>query len=198
VRCGRGHEHQTVAEVRACYAERDNGQYFSTEREETREVQRRDREETGRVAEWKMARDLAGMEAGASLREVKPVVIAGYDSRPADLRRPGAVDLEPGGYAVTSRTGNNDLDFYWLDSPEDGKWKGWTFPERVIGGRSNQRITREEQNGVLLLLVKLSKAHRQEAQERFGREIGRCYICGRHLTDEASRAAGIGPVCAAR
>lgn len=30
---------------------------------------------------------------------------------------------------------------------------------------------------------------------RFGREIGRCYVCGRTLTDETSRALGIGPVC---
>jgi hypothetical protein len=30
---------------------------------------------------------------------------------------------------------------------------------------------------------------------RFGREIGRCYVCGRTLTDEHSRALGIGPVC---
>ena len=30
---------------------------------------------------------------------------------------------------------------------------------------------------------------------RFGREIGRCYVCGRTLTDELSRQIGIGPVC---
>ena len=30
---------------------------------------------------------------------------------------------------------------------------------------------------------------------RFGREIGRCYVCGRTLTDELSRSLGIGPVC---
>jgi len=30
---------------------------------------------------------------------------------------------------------------------------------------------------------------------RFGREIGRCYVCGRTLTDELSRSLGIGPIC---
>lgn len=30
---------------------------------------------------------------------------------------------------------------------------------------------------------------------RFGREIGRCYVCNRTLTDETSRSLGIGPVC---
>jgi hypothetical protein len=34
-----------------------------------------------------------------------------------------------------------------------------------------------------------------DAGPRFGREIGKCYICGRTLTDETSRELGIGPVC---
>lgn len=38
----------------------------------------------------------------------------------------------------------------------------------------------------------------EEAGFRFGREIGACCRCGRTLTDESSRAAGIGPTCAAK
>lgn len=34
-----------------------------------------------------------------------------------------------------------------------------------------------------------------DAGPRFGREIGKCYVCGRTLTDETSRSLGIGPVC---
>jgi len=34
-----------------------------------------------------------------------------------------------------------------------------------------------------------------DAGPRFGREIGRCYVCGRTLTDELSRQLGIGPIC---
>lgn len=34
-----------------------------------------------------------------------------------------------------------------------------------------------------------------DAGPRFGREIGRCYVCGRTLTDETSRELGIGPIC---
>jgi hypothetical protein len=34
-----------------------------------------------------------------------------------------------------------------------------------------------------------------DAGPRFGQEIGRCYVCGRTLTDETSRSLGIGPVC---
>lgn len=36
-----------------------------------------------------------------------------------------------------------------------------------------------------------------DAGPRFGREIGKCYVCGRTLTDETSRSLGIGPVCRA-
>jgi hypothetical protein len=36
-----------------------------------------------------------------------------------------------------------------------------------------------------------------DAGPRFGREIGKCYVCGRTLTDETSRELGIGPVCRA-
>ena len=34
-----------------------------------------------------------------------------------------------------------------------------------------------------------------DAGPRFGREIGRCYVCGRTLTDAKSRQLGIGPIC---
>jgi hypothetical protein len=33
---------------------------------------------------------------------------------------------------------------------------------------------------------------------RYGMLIGKCGVCGRTLTDEESRANGIGPVCAER
>ena len=36
------------------------------------------------------------------------------------------------------------------------------------------------------------------AMIRYGQELGECGHCGRTLTDAASRAAGIGPICAAK
>jgi hypothetical protein len=36
------------------------------------------------------------------------------------------------------------------------------------------------------------------AAERYGLEIGKCGICHRTLTNDISRARGIGPVCAER
>jgi hypothetical protein len=45
--------------------------------------------------------------------------------------------------------------------------------------------------------IEILKAIKEDpdAGPRFGREIGKCYVCGRTLTDETSRALGIGPVC---
>jgi hypothetical protein len=38
----------------------------------------------------------------------------------------------------------------------------------------------------------------EAASRRYGQEIGVCGRCGRTLTDEGSRAAGIGPICATK
>jgi hypothetical protein len=37
-----------------------------------------------------------------------------------------------------------------------------------------------------------------EAGPRWGQQIGSCFVCGRQLTDDDSRAKGIGPTCAGR
>lgn len=47
---------------------------------------------------------------------------------------------------------------------------------------------------VLALIAQDPKA----AMIRYGQELGECGHCGRTLTDAASRAAGIGPVCASK
>jgi hypothetical protein len=214
-RCGSGHDHPDAAAVRACYAKKYGGFKSRDQLERfddakfTREIQRREREEDERVAAFKMARDgfSLGEDAAAEIRRAAVATRNGFASRSdvrdrrlgaTDLRRPGAVDLAPGGYAIASRTGHNDLDFWWVDRPEEGKWAGWTFVERVIGGHENQRVSLGESVATLGLLAALSPVDAEEAQALFGQEIGRCYVCGRTLTDEASRAAGIGPVCASR
>lgn len=38
----------------------------------------------------------------------------------------------------------------------------------------------------------------KESSVRYGKELGICGVCGRTLTNEASREAGIGPVCASK
>jgi hypothetical protein len=47
-------------------------------------------------------------------------------------------------------------------------------------------------------IVSLIAQDQDAAMIRYGHELGECGRCGRTLTDEASRAAGIGPVCASK
>lgn len=100
-----------------------------------------------------------------------------------------------GHYAVTSATGNNDLDFYRVDVPEDGKWAGCSFVKRIIGGHPDTPVRGAEAKAALQRILDEGV---DAAGLRYGQEVGRCRKCNRHLTDDESRAAGIGPDCAAR
>lgn len=113
--------------------------------------------------------------------------------RPAQRPVPTALPVIPEGhYAVPSRTGSNDLDFFRVDRPTDGRWAGRTFVKRVIGGKPDQAVRGGETR---LALEAIAAAGVQESAVLYGREIGRCYRCNRALTDETSRALGIGPDC---
>ena len=112
---------------------------------------------------------------------------------PARPARPSLPDVPAGLYAIVDPTGRNDLRFYRVDRPTEGRWAGYTFLKAVVGGHPDERVAREAVAGILAAI-----AADPEAGPRYGREIGRCYRCNRHLTDEVSRAAGIGPDCAGR
>jgi uncharacterized protein DUF6011 len=49
--------------------------------------------------------------------------------------------------------------------------------------------------GRIRRIVALIAQDAHAAMIRYGHELGECGRCGRTLTDEASRAAGIGPIC---
>ncbi len=113
-------------------------------------------------------------------------------SAPAAPATPQATPQVPEGhYAVTSRTGNNDLDFYRVDHGK-GKWAGRTFVKRIIGGHPDQNLSRNESP---LALAQIEAAGPEAAAQLYGQEVGRCCRCNRHLTDETSRQLGIGPEC---
>lgn len=108
--------------------------------------------------------------------------------------------ITAGYYAIPSLTGNQDLDFFRVDVPDDGSWKGYVFVKRVLGGGADslrtERVAKTTAEQVLMVLLPPFAA--LAARERFGQEIGRCGCCGRSLTDETSRARGIGPDCWAK
>ena len=101
-------------------------------------------------------------------------------------------EVPEGHYAVASATGNNDLDFYRVDVVTEGRWAGRTFVKRVIGGRPDSPVRGAEGIAALKRIV---EAGPEAAAVLYGQEVGRCYACNRHLTDETSRSLGIGPDC---
>ena len=104
-------------------------------------------------------------------------------------------NVPQGYYAVASATGNNDLDFYRVDRPTEGKWAGRVFVKRVIGGHGDTPVRGKERGEAL---ARIEAAGAQEAALLYGQEIGRCCRCNRSLTDETSRAYGKGPDCRAQ
>ena len=101
-------------------------------------------------------------------------------------------------FALPSHTGNNDLDFYAL--VQSHRKTGTVMVlRRVLGGRtleSSPVVRKSEAERVLNALRAMSTKESDEAMKRFADELGRCCLCGRTLTDEASRARGMGADCA--
>ena len=102
-----------------------------------------------------------------------------------------------GGYYAATVDGVTK--FFRIDKPAEGRWNGWVFVKiqasddlhpqgRQAPGKAYQGSSQDYLRQIL--------ANEQEAFALYGKQIGRCGICGRTLTDETSRARGIGPVCA--
>lgn len=73
-----------------------------------------------------------------------------------------------------------------------GKWDGYTFIRRQVGS-DFVRVSRRTADAAQ---AAIRKAGFKESSIRYGLELGHCGRCGRELTNEDSRAAGIGPHCA--
>lgn len=100
------------------------------------------------------------------------------------------VEVPEGRYAVVNDAGVTE--FFKVDCPTEGKWAGYVFVKQqasddlypVKGARKSEVLGR-------------IAVDPQAAMVRYGQELGSCGRCGRTLTDEVSRATGIGPECAA-
>lgn len=102
-----------------------------------------------------------------------------------------APDVPAGRYAIEVE---GKLAFFKVDVPgPDSRWHGWVFVKQVAG--DEQYPVKGARRATVLAGI---AADPREAMLRYGREIGSCGHCGRTLTDEASREAGIGPVCAGK
>lgn len=100
-------------------------------------------------------------------------------------------DVPAGRYAID---GPNGLTFYRVDRPTEGKWAGRTFVSVQAGPNLFPVRDAGARLGILAVIARDPAA----ASMRYGRELGHCGVCGLELTNQESRARGIGPVCAGK
>jgi len=114
----------------------------------------------------------------------------------AQREYPDASLLVPAGrYAIPTEDGaRNKLAFYLVNRPEEGKWAGKVFVSMLVSD-NGYRLPFATQAAVLR---KIAAFGAESASAAYGREIGECGVCGRTLTNDESRARGIGPVCDAK
>ncbi len=110
---------------------------------------------------------------------------------PAPAPRPATPDVDAGRYAIYDTT--STLMFYEVDRPTEGRWAGFTFVSRLSGDNHIPIRDRDERHTILTAIA----ADPVGALVRYGRHSEVCGACGRGLTVELSRLAGIGPSCAA-
>ena len=99
-----------------------------------------------------------------------------------------SLPVSSGRYAIYI---GDKLRFFHVNSPAEGKWAGYIFIKEFVGGGEEFSIRNREARNQILGAI----ANDPDALARYGQELGICGICGRELTDEVSRATGIGPVC---
>jgi hypothetical protein len=105
-------------------------------------------------------------------------------------------------FALPSHTGNNDLDFYGIVLSRRKAGAIYTL-KRVVGGAigadlvSNSPVmSLTEAKRVIEVVGAMSGDEWNAAQMQFAQNLSRCFICNRTLTDDESRARGVGSECA--
>ena len=108
--------------------------------------------------------------------------------READVDAVVMVMVADGRYAIVMA---DKLRFFRVNTPTEGRWAKFTFVNEIFGGGNKVAIRDKALRHAVLAGI----ADDEGALARFGQELGICGNCGRDLTDEESRALGIGPVC---
>lgn len=117
-------------------------------------------------------------------------VVAHHDGDcPAAPAAAPTADVPAGHYAVPSATGANDLEYFRVDHTDSGR----TYVKLVIGGHPEYNARGAHAARLLAAVAEHGVEH---SARLYGQTIGRCCRCNRTLTDQVSRAAGIGPECA--
>ena len=151
MRCGKGHDHATTAEVRACYGVQTTSKpsvrtnrYAGTcilcgcaVQPETGILFRSPGVGSQRhgQGDWLVQHKPGDCEEAKLLQDIKtmqPKQAEPWAS--ADVRARDKVNFKaiPQGYYATRK--EHGIDFWFVRVPEDGKWQGYRFVRRIVGG----------------------------------------------------------------
>lgn len=100
---------------------------------------------------------------------------------------PDEATVPAGRYALRTE---GVVKFYKVDRPTEGRWAGKVF----VKVQASDDLHPVRGSAGVAVLARIAE-DAQGAMALYGHEIGSCGKCGRTLTDEDSRARGIGPVC---
>lgn len=99
------------------------------------------------------------------------------------------MSVPAGHYAIEQ---DDTVVFLKVDRPIEGKWAGKVF----VALQHGDDYTTMSQAAGLTMLGRIVEQGIMDCSIRYGRELGKCGVCHRTLTNETSRSAGIGPKCA--
>jgi len=100
------------------------------------------------------------------------------------------VEVPAGRYAIHIDGDTNELSFFKVDRPTDGRWAGYVFVKQMASDEEYP-VKGARKDKVLAAIAQDVR----EASATYGREIKVCGVCNRTLTNDESREIGIGPDC---
>ncbi len=112
---------------------------------------------------------------------------------------PDLSGVPDGCYAVANST--SGLSFFRVSRPGTGRFAGTVIVDQITGDelrRRGHQAPGGRYRGTLQSLLEALVADPLGAAIAYGRERRCCGLCGRSLTAENSRQAGVGPVCGER
>lgn len=139
------------------------------------------------IREWAQGVSASEVSAKIDWLKTQPRINSGVGTR--------EYDVPAGRYAIRYTVqGETKVTFLKVTRPAEGPFAGRVFVN-IQAGDELYRTTPVARD---LFLSQIEEAGLSESSKLYGREIGSCGVCGRTLTDEISRAHGIGPKCSSK
>ena len=144
--------------------------------------------------DWLMEADFDTFPSLLPKKRMSQVIEQLKDLKWLPKNRSEKSDLPDGRYGIKNVPGHkNTVSFFRLRTPKDGDWAGYQFIDQIVG--HGKRFPVKEADTRKKIRDLIMEQGVVECLQLFGKEFEHCGRCGRELTDDTSRARGIGPDC---